>query len=77
MCTVKANLANIPIPLCFGFRGLYFEIVVDIILLFGVTELKAQIAWMENVRHRPVVGVFIYYLLYFHEGRGEEVCRII
>lgn len=47
-CTVKANLQNIPIPLCFGARGTYYEIMIDIILLFGVTELKAQIAWIEN-----------------------------
>lgn len=47
-CTVKANLQNIPIPLCFGPKGLYYEIIIDIVLLFGTTELKAQIAWMED-----------------------------
>lgn len=27
----------------------FFELNYDIILSFGLTELKAQIAWMENV----------------------------
>ncbi|KAJ3574827.1 hypothetical protein NP233_g1509 [Leucocoprinus birnbaumii] len=47
-CTVKADLRNIPIPLCFGPKGMYYEIIIDIVLLFGTTELKAQIAWTEN-----------------------------
>ena len=28
----------------------YYEIHYDIILLFGLTELKAQISWMDKVR---------------------------
>jgi hypothetical protein len=28
----------------------YYRIKCDVILLFGLTELKAQIAWMEDVR---------------------------
>jgi len=27
----------------------YYECRFDIVLLFGLTELKAQVAWMENV----------------------------
>jgi len=27
----------------------YYEWHFDVILLFGLTELKAQVAWMENV----------------------------
>ena len=29
--------------------GTYYQVNYDIILLFGMTELKAQIAWKENV----------------------------
>jgi hypothetical protein len=29
----------------------FFELKFDVILSFGLTELKAQIAWLENVRH--------------------------
>ena len=28
---------------------MYYEVDYDIILLFGTTELKAQVAWKENV----------------------------
>ncbi|XP_006460476.1 hypothetical protein AGABI2DRAFT_192172 [Agaricus bisporus var. bisporus H97] len=47
-CTVKADLTDIPMALCFGPQGTYLEVVIDIIILFGCTELKAQIAWNEN-----------------------------
>ncbi|KAJ3568178.1 hypothetical protein NP233_g5879 [Leucocoprinus birnbaumii] len=48
VCTVKANLARVPIALCFGPSGIFFEVVIDIVFLFGLTELKAQIAWNEG-----------------------------
>ena len=32
-----------------GGRGEYYRFELDVVLLFGLTELKAQIAWMENV----------------------------
>jgi hypothetical protein len=30
-------------------EGIYYRLDVDIVLLFGLTELKAQIAWKEGV----------------------------
>lgn len=34
----------------------YYKIKYDIVLLFGLTELKAQVAWKENVsRNSPDV----------------------
>ena len=30
-------------------KGSYYRVDYDVILLFGVTELQAQIAWKENV----------------------------
>ena len=30
-------------------EGSYLKVKYDIILLFGMTELKAQVAWTENV----------------------------
>ena len=30
-------------------KGNFYSVDYDIILLFGMTELKAQIAWKENV----------------------------
>jgi hypothetical protein len=29
----------------------YYVFAFDIVILFGLTEIKAQIAWMENVSH--------------------------
>jgi hypothetical protein len=30
-------------------EGNFYEVFFDFILLFGMTELKAQVAWTENV----------------------------
>ena len=30
-------------------KGIFYYVEIDIILLFGMTELKAQVAWTENV----------------------------
>jgi hypothetical protein len=32
-------------------KGSFYSVNFDIILLFGLTELKAQVAWEENVSH--------------------------
>ncbi|XP_006460481.1 hypothetical protein AGABI2DRAFT_192178 [Agaricus bisporus var. bisporus H97] len=48
VCTIEANLSSVPIPMQFGPSGPYYEVQVDVVLLFGLTELKAQIAWTEN-----------------------------
>jgi hypothetical protein len=50
ICSIEANLQDIPIPCQFGPKGPYYEVIVDVVLLFGCTELKAQIAWTEDVR---------------------------
>ncbi len=52
-CTVKADLQHIPILSLVGKKGTYYKISVDIILLFGITELRAQIAWIEDVSYPP------------------------
>lgn len=53
MCTVTANTSKLirslePQEADDG--GVYYEVDYDIILLFGLTELKAQISWMHKVR---------------------------
>lgn len=52
MFTVRADLSNVindlkPISRNRGVR--YFRLEYNIIILFGVTEFKAQYAWEENV----------------------------
>ena len=51
LCTIEADFSGVPLlpqPTATG-RGTFYRIRYDIILLFGMTELKAQIAWKENV----------------------------
>ncbi|KAE9395088.1 hypothetical protein BT96DRAFT_923111 [Gymnopus androsaceus JB14] len=49
-CTVTADISQVsPKRLRNPRNGLiYYETEYDVILLFGLTELKAQIAWKEN-----------------------------
>ena len=51
LCTIEADLSRVPLlprPKARG-EGSFYRVDYDIILLFGITELKAQIAWNENV----------------------------
>ena len=51
LCTIEADLSRAPIltrPKTTRDR-IYYYVEWEIILLFGVTELQAQVAWTENV----------------------------
>ena len=51
LCTIEADLSRAPIltlPKNSG-NGVYYSVDFEVILLFGMTELQAQIAWKENV----------------------------
>ena len=51
LCTLEANLSRAPIltlPKTTG-EGIFYRVIYDIILLFGMTEFQAQLAWKENV----------------------------
>lgn len=59
LCSVEADTSQIskalqPIRSAIVLEGrrrlqVYYKIQFDIVLSFGLTELKAQIAWMEDV----------------------------
>ena len=52
LCWIKANVPMRPQRCAKGKgknRQYFFRMDYDIVLLFGLTELKAQIAWKENV----------------------------
>ena len=53
LCTVKANMSPM-VKALKPQRGaggvVYYQQNYDIVLLFGLTELRAQMSWMENVR---------------------------
>ena len=56
-------------------RGSHYEVHHEVALLFGLTELKAQLVWMENgVERRLVLWLFIQpSLLNTNSGRAELV----
>ena len=52
LCTIEVDLSHLPLsrrPKYSG-RGHFYQVSYEIILLFGLTEFKAAIAWKENVR---------------------------
>ena len=53
ICTIEVDLSHITLTPRYkrnGERRQYFSLDFDLILLFGSTELKAQVAWREGVR---------------------------
>ena len=49
MCVVYADTSKVTRTPKYGPEGVYYEQAFEIILLCGLTELKAQISWIENV----------------------------
>ncbi|TFK20843.1 hypothetical protein FA15DRAFT_624853 [Coprinopsis marcescibilis] len=50
LCTIEVDLGKLTLqPRTDAQGGVYFRLDYAIVLLFGSTELKAQIAWFENV----------------------------
>ena len=64
LCTIDADLSRVPLlpkSKASG-SGSFYRLDYDIVLLFGMTELKAQVAWKENV---SLVIQFYLIVLYF------------
>ena len=56
LCTIEADLSHLPLssrPKYSG-EGDFYKVKFDVVLLFGLTEFKAVIAWEENVGHLMV-----------------------
>ena len=49
MCTIHANTSKVAKAKKKGPNGAYYVQEFEIVLLCGLTELKAQIRWKENV----------------------------
>ncbi|KZT03735.1 uncharacterized protein LAESUDRAFT_659042 [Laetiporus sulphureus 93-53] len=49
LCTIRADISHIPTVRKRGLQGDYYEQRTKTIFLFDLTELKAQLSWMENV----------------------------
>ncbi|KAF7293301.1 hypothetical protein HMN09_01209300 [Mycena chlorophos] len=50
MCSINADMSQLASGLrpLYGKNGQYYRVDFDVIFSFGMTELKAQIAWTEN-----------------------------
>lgn len=50
LCTIDINLSQIPVKQCAkeNGTGIYFAVEYDIVLIFGLTELKVQVAWLDH-----------------------------
>lgn len=48
LCTVAADTSAIPKPKIKNPRGIHHEVSFEVVLLFGLTELKAQLLWKEH-----------------------------
>ena len=57
LCTIEADLSGVPMlsqPKATG-TGTFYKIYYDLVLLFGMTELEAQLAWKANVSKSNLV----------------------
>ena len=48
LCTVTADTSRVPKPKIKNPEGSHYEVGFEVALLFGLTELKAQLVWKEG-----------------------------
>ncbi|KAF8805123.1 hypothetical protein BYT27DRAFT_7243303 [Phlegmacium glaucopus] len=62
LCTIEADLSRVPqYPLQkAGGRGTFYRIDYEMVLLFGLTELKAHVAWKENGIEKRSAAKIVY-----------------
>ena len=62
-------------------KGTCYEVNHNIILSFGMTELKAQVAWMENVSGLHMINPtdfgFILCVVFREKRNGEFLKEIV
>jgi len=51
LCTLDVDFSQLPMTYQrkVSGKGMYYRVEFDIVLLFGLTELEAMVAWQENV----------------------------
>ena len=79
LCSVEADISSAPYTSKLVETGkMVYERRFEIILLVGLTELKAQVGWIDSETVRPhlVLHVPIYLIRFPHVnlGRREKVC---
>lgn len=72
LCTIHADVSQVPKVSRVGLRGIYYRQSFKVILLFGLAELKAQLSWNDNVCFKSMPRHF-YLADLVPLGRGEKV----
>lgn len=77
LCTVHADTSHVLKEVLNGPDGPYYRLSFKIVLLCGLTELKAQIRWMENVSGCTVIPMELLLILrrwpYLRVRRNGEI----
>lgn len=60
LCTIKGDTSDVPKEMIIGLDGTHFAQDFKVILLCGLTEMKAQIAWIKDVRPFNVSSIFVF-----------------
>ena len=65
LCTIEVDLSHLwgksniqTLPMLSG-RKVYYKVRFDVVMLFGGTEIEAQLCWKENVRLTNFENCFI------------------
>jgi len=71
LCSIQVDLSHLPLsPLSkYSGRGTCYYFEYDIVLLFGLTELQAVVAWKENV---SLLFVFLRPFVFIECCQGVE-----
>ena len=68
LCTIEVDLSHLPLSRrskCSG-EGTYYRLDYELVLLFGLTEFKAAVAWKEKAS--PILVLFHSIYLQFCQG---------
>ncbi|TFK19368.1 hypothetical protein FA15DRAFT_674490 [Coprinopsis marcescibilis] len=64
LCTIEMDFSHLNLPLRYGTQGssvsAYYQLDYGVIISFGLTELKAQIAWEESGKEHRSPAKIIY-----------------
>ena len=82
LCYVEADLSTAPYKSKLMKTEMCYRCKYEVILLVGLTELKAQISWIDSETARPhvllhPVRIYLTIVLCANLGCGEKVCSTV
>ncbi|OCH89888.1 hypothetical protein OBBRIDRAFT_835494 [Obba rivulosa] len=60
LCIVRADVSDIRMSPRSGPNGSYYRFSYDVVLLFGLTELKAQLRWMDEGKEKRCPATIVF-----------------